>query len=93
MDKDTTPVNTEPTEKLTDFTLGPDEKVIDECFVVRETRYGMFNSFTLSGRPVLTALTREVCEYMTRWHLQGEQDNWEGYDVRVVGTSYVSGKL
>ena len=93
MDQDTTKNNTESTEKLTDFNLGPEEKIIDNCFVVRESRYGMFNSFTLSGRPVLTALTHNVCEYMTRWHLKGEQDNWEGYDVTVVGSSVVSGKL
>jgi hypothetical protein len=93
MDQDVTGTNQETTEKLSDFELHPEEKVIDSCFVVRESRYGMFNSFTLSGRPVLTALTRDVCEYMTRWHLQGEQDNWEGYDVKVIGSSYVSGKL
>ena len=93
MDQDTTETNTESTEKLTDFTLEPGDKVIDDCFVVRESRYGMFNSFTLAGRPVLTALTRDICEYMTRWHLKGEQDNWEGYDIRVVGSSVVSGKL
>ena len=93
MDQDTTQPSTESTEKLTDFKLGTDEKVIDNCFIVRESRYGMFNSFTLAGRPVLTALTRDICEYMTRWHLKGEQDNWEGYDVKVIGSSYISGKL
>ncbi len=93
MDQDTTGTSTESTEKLPDFKLGPDEKVIDNCFIVRESRYGMFNSFTLAGRPVLTALTRDICEYMTRWHLKGEQDNWEGYDVKVIGSSYISGKL
>ena len=93
MDQDTTGPNTGTTEKLSDFELKPGENVIDDCFVVRETRYGLFNSFTLSGRPVLTALTRDICEYVTRWHLKGEQDNWEGYDVKVIGSSYISGKL
>ena len=93
MDQDTTKSGTETTEKLSDFTLQPDDTIIDECFVVRKSVYGMFNSFTLSGRPVLTALTHNICEYMTRWHLKGEQDNWEGYDVTVVGSSVVSGKL
>ena len=93
MDQDTTGTSTETTEKLTDFTLKPEDKIIDDCFIVRESRYGMFNSFTLEGRPVLTALTQDICEYMTRWHLKGEQDNWEGYDVKVIGSSYISGKL
>ena len=76
-----------------DFVLLPDEKLIDDVFVIRETRYGLFTSTTKEGRAVLTGADRDNVEIMTRWHLKCEQEGWPEGSVSVGRTSTVSGKL
>ena len=58
------------------FQLRENEEVYDECFVVRESRYGLFVSTTLEGQEVITAPTAESCLLVTRFHLKGEQEGW-----------------
>lgn len=74
-------------------TVGEDEKVIDEAFVIRETRYGLFTAYLLSGRPMSTGGTYDAALVMTRWTLQCEQEGWPEGSVRVVGSAIVGGKL
>ncbi len=76
-----------------DFVLLPDEKLIDDVFVIRETRYGLFTSTTKEGRAVLTGANRDNVEIMTRWHLKCEQEGWPEGSVSVGKSSSVGVKL
>ena len=49
-------------------------ELIDECFYVWETRYGLFSSMTKEGRKMLTGAIKDNVIIMTRFHLQCEQD-------------------
>ena len=76
-----------------DFVLLPDEKLIDDVFVIRETRYGLFTSTTKEGRTMLTGADRDNVEIMTRWHLKCEQEGWPEGSVSVGKSSSVGVKL
>ena len=77
------------------FELEEGEKVYDDAFVVRKTRYGLFNSIGVDGRKWITAMTEEACVYGTRFNLKAEIDGtlWTGDNVRSLGTAVVGGKL
>ncbi len=75
------------------FVLLPDEKIIDDVFVIRETRYGLFTSTTKNGRAMLTGADRDNVEMMTRWHLKCEQEGWPEGSVSKARSATVSGKL
>jgi hypothetical protein len=77
------------------FKLEEGEKVYDDAFVVRKTRYGLYNSIGLDGRRWITALTEEACVYGTRFNLKAEIDGtlWTGDNVRRLGVATVGGKL
>ena len=68
-------------------------ELIDEAFYVWKTRYGLFNSMTKEGRKMLTGATKDGVVTMTRWHLKCEQDGTLEQYTRVVGDSFVGGKL
>ena len=68
-------------------------ELIDECFYVWATRYGLFSSMTKQGRQMLTGAVRDNVIIMTRFHLQCEQEGWPEGSVRVVNDGIVSGKL
>ena len=68
-------------------------ELIDECFYVWATRYGLFSSMTKQGRQILTGAIKENVTIMTRWHLKCEQEGWPEGSVRVVNDGIVSGKL
>ena len=76
-----------------DFVLLPDEKLIDDVFVIRETRYGLFTSTTKDGRAMLTGADRDNVKLMTRWHLKCEQEGWPEGSVSVGKSSSVGVKL
>jgi len=80
---------------LKPFKLEEGEKVYDNAFVVRESRYGLFNAIGLDGRKWVTALTEEACVYGTRFNLKAEIDGtlWDGPNVKVLGKAVVGGKL
>lgn len=75
------------------FKLEPDEELIDDLFVVRKTRYGLYSTTCKDGRTMLTGLDRDGVIMMTRWHLQCEQEGWPEGSVRVVNSGVVGGKL
>ena len=86
--------NTSPPEApVRKFELLPDEVLIDEVFVIRETRYGLFTSTTKEGRAMLTGADRDNVEIMTRWHLKCEQEGWPEGSVSVGKSSSVGVKL
>lgn len=66
---------------------------IDDTFRVYETRFGLWHSAMKNGREVITALTKEACIVMTRFHLKGEQEGWSQENSRVVNDGVVGGKL
>ena len=53
------------------------QELYDECFTVRESRFGTWTSTTTEGRDVITAPTKESCVEVTRFHLKGEQEGWK----------------
>ena len=69
------------------------ETLVDECFYVWETRYGLWSTETKEGRGMMTGATRDAVVVMTRWHLKCEQDGTLEQYTRVVGSSVVDGKL
>jgi len=76
-----------------EFKLEEGETIHDDCFVVRESRHGLWNSTTVKGRKVLCALTEEVCIDMTRWHLKMEQEGWPEGSTLGTYSGTVGGKL
>ena len=68
-------------------------ELIDECFYVWATRYGLFSSMTKDGRKMLTGGIKDNVTIMTRWHLKCEQDGTLDQYSRVVGSAIVEGKL
>ena len=82
-----------PSKSLTPLTLTENEVVYDECFVVRKSRFGLYNGIALTGKSYCTSPTEEDAIYWTRDHLKREQD---GSSESTVGKSYdgtVGGKL
>tara|TARA_R110002012_G_scaffold253205_1_gene432210 strand:- start:546 stop:818 length:273 start_codon:yes stop_codon:yes gene_type:complete len=88
-----TPITSSPSDTTKTFDLRPNEAVYDECFVVRETRYGLFISTTLEGRNVITGPTQEAVVIMTRFHLKGEQEGWPDGSTLSIHEGTVGGKL
>ena len=81
-------------QTATDQVIVPEgAELIDDCFYVWETRFGLFSSMTTEGRNMLTGGVRDNVIIMTRWHLKCEQEGWPEGSVRVVGDGIVSGKL
>lgn len=68
-------------------------ELIDECFYVWETRYGLYSTMTKEGRQMMTGATKDSVTVMTRWHLKCEQDGTFEKYTRVVNSGEVSGKL
>jgi hypothetical protein len=68
-------------------------ELIDECFYVWETRYGLFSSMTKEGRKMLSGALRDNVILMTRWHLKCEQDGTLDDYSYIVGDAIVTGKL
>ena len=88
-----TPITSSPSATTKTFGLKPNETVYDECFVVRETRYGLFISTTLEGRNVITGPTLDAVVVMTRFHLKGEQEGWPENSILSTHDGIVGGKL
>ena len=81
-------------QTATDEVIVPDGSVlIDECFYVWKTRFGLYTTMTTKGRQMLTGAVKESVIMMTRWHLKCEQEGWPEGSTRVVGDGFVSGKL
>ena len=81
-------------QTATDQVIVPEgAELIDDCFYVWETRFGLFSTMTVKGRQMLTGCIRDNVIDMTRWHLKCEQEGWPEGSVRVVGDGIVSGKL
>ena len=70
-----------------------ERELIDECFYVWETRYGLFSTMTVEGRKMLTGSVRNNVIDMTRWHLKCEQDGTLHLYTRVVNDGKIYGKL
>ncbi len=68
-------------------------ELIDECFYVWKTRYGLYSTMTKEGRQMMTGATKDGVTVMTSWHLKCEQDGTLEKYTRVVNSGEVSGKL
>ena len=68
-------------------------ELIDDVFYVWKTHYSLYSSMTKQGRKMMTGATKEGVTELTRWHLKCEQDGTLEQYTRVVGDSFVGGKL
>jgi len=57
-----------------EVTIPEGAELIDECFYVWATRYGLYSTMTKEGRKMLTGAIKDNVIIMTRWHLKCEQD-------------------
>ena len=62
-------------------------ELIDECFYVWETRYGLYSTMTKEGRRMMTGATKDGVTVMTRWHLKCEQEGTLHLYTRVVNVT------
>ena len=62
-------------------------ELIDECFYVWETRYGLYSTMTKEGRQMMTGATKDGVTTMTRWHLKCEQEGTLHLYTRVANVS------
>ena len=85
-------MESEPTE-IEKVVVPEGAELIDECFYVWKTRYGLYSSMTKQGRQMMTGATKDGVTVMTRWHLKCEQDGTLEQYTRVVGDAFVGGKL
>ena len=72
------------------------ESLVDDCFYVWETRYGLWSTKTKEDHQYdvgITGMTREIVVDMTRWHLKHLQEGTLDSVSYVVGDAFVGGKL
>ena len=72
------------------------ESLVDECFYVWETRFGLWSTHTIEGYEFdlgITGMTRDDVVSMTRWHLKHLQEGTLDSVTRVVNNGVVGGKL
>ena len=71
------------------------EELIDDAFVVRRSRFGLYTSIGVDGRKWVTGLNKEAVIYGTRFNLKAEIDGslFDGPNVKVIGSAVVGGKL
>lgn len=62
----------------------------DDCFYVKQQRWGTWDSYYKDGKGIITALTEEECVKATRWYLKCLQ---EGFEETKTYDSVVGGKL
>lgn len=65
-------------------------QLIDDCFYVKQQRWGTWDSYDKDGKGIITSLTEEACIHATRWYLKGLQ---EGFDDAAIYEGTVGGKL
>ena len=72
------------------------ESLVDDCFYVWETRFGLWTSKTIDGYEYdlgITGMTRDIVVSTTRWHLKHLQEGTLDSVTRVVNNGIVGGKL
>jgi hypothetical protein len=52
-----------------------DEKLIDDCFFVKQRPWKTWDSYDKNHKVLITALTEERCIESTRWYLKFLQDS------------------
>tara|TARA_X000001036_G_scaffold210397_1_gene197664 strand:- start:32 stop:283 length:252 start_codon:yes stop_codon:yes gene_type:complete len=81
-------------QTATDKVIVPEgAELIDECFYVWETRYGLYSTMTKQGRQMMTGATKDGVTIMTRWHLKCEQEGWPEGSVKVIHGASMGVKL
>jgi hypothetical protein len=70
-----------------------DKKLYDDCFYVEQKKYGLWDSYDLEGKSLITSLTEEQCVTATRWYCKQIQENTLDKTVEKTYSSEVGGKL
>ena len=78
---------TSESENVNEVVVHEGAELIDECFYVWKTRYGLYSTMTKEGRQMMTGATKDGVTVMTRWHLKCEQDGTLHLYTRVVNTT------
>ncbi len=68
------------------------EQLYDDCFYVKQKKWGTWGSYDKDGKPIITSLTEDNCVRATRYYLKWKQEG----SLNDVGVSYegtVGGKL
>ena len=68
------------------------EQLYDDCFYVKQKKWGTWDSYDKDGKPIITSLTEDNCVRSTRYYLKWKQEG----SLNDVGVSYegtVGGKL
>ena len=68
------------------------EQLYDNCFYVKQRKWGTWDSIDKEGKCIITSLTEESCVRATRYYLKLKQENRLN-DVGVSYESTVGGKL
>jgi hypothetical protein len=71
-----------------------EKKLIDDCFYVKQRKWGTWDSYDTDDKCIVTSLTEEECVRATRFILQGRQEGWDEEQTMVKSeNSTVGGKL
>ena len=65
-----------------------EKKLIDDCFYVKQKRYGLWDSTDIEGKGLVSSLTEEQCISATRFYLKRRQEGWietKKYEGEVGG--------
>jgi len=69
------------------------KELIDDNFYVAQAKSGLWKSFDMSQKEMISALTKEHVIQMTRWRLKCIQDGTWDSKSRIVNDGFVGGKL
>jgi hypothetical protein len=50
---------------------------VDDCFTIKEKKWGTWDSFDREGKCIITSLTKQECINATRFYLKGKQEGWK----------------
>jgi hypothetical protein len=69
-----------------------EKQLIDDCFYVKQKKWGTWDSYDKDDRCIITSLTEEDCVRATRYYLKLKQEN-NLNQTEVTYSSTVEGKL
>ena len=67
-----------------------EKTLIDECFYIKNKKYGTWSSYDKEDKSLVTSLTEEQCIAATRYYMKGLQ---EGFGEVKTHQGSVDGKL
>jgi hypothetical protein len=84
----TTQENSKEVEQLQSENSKLEGELIDDCFYIKQKRYGLWYSVDKDKKRLITSLTEEQCISATRFYLKGRQEGFlesKSYEGKVEG--------